>query len=78
MENAENLIGLIRGKNINPVEKDKLVWNATNDGSYSMKFNMDVMAGGIGAVSFPKIMVWNQLVPSKVHLIIESAQNCIL
>ena len=55
----ENLIGLIRGKNINPVEVDKVVWNATKDGSYIVKSNMDMLEGGTGAVSFPRRLVWN-------------------
>ena len=66
MKNVENLIGLIRGKNINPAEKDKLVWNAMKDGSYIVKSNMDVLEGGIAAVYFLRRLVWNQLVPSKV------------
>ena len=43
MENVENLIGLIRGKNSNAVEVPKLVWNATKNGSYTVKSNMDML-----------------------------------
>ena len=42
------------------------MWNATKDGSYTVKSNVDVLEGGIGVVSFPKRLVWNQPVPTKV------------
>ena len=73
MENVENLIGLIRGKNINPVEVDKLVCKVTKDGSYIVKSNMDMLEGGIGAISFPRRLVWNQLMPSKVGFFVWEA-----
>ena len=55
----EKLIGLIRGKNINPIEVDELVWNATKDGSYTVKSNMYILEGDTGVVSFPTGLVWN-------------------
>ena len=36
------------------------------DGSYTVKSNMDMLEGGIGDTSFPRRLVWNQLVHSKV------------
>ena len=66
MDNVESLIRRVRGIKINPVEEDKMVWKATTDGSYTVRSNLDVLEGGRGAEPFPKRLVWNQLVPTKV------------
>ena len=66
MDNVESLIGRVRGRKINPVVEDKMVWKATKDGSYIVRSNLDVLEGGRGAEPFPKRMVGNQLVPTKV------------
>ena len=50
-------IGLIRGKSINLIEVDNLVWNSMKAGSYTMKSNMDMLEGGRWAVSFPRRLV---------------------
>lgn len=39
---------------------------ATKDKSYTVKSNMNVLEGERAVVSFPKRLVWNQLVPIKV------------
>ena len=54
MENVESSIGRVRGKKINPVEEDKMVWKATKDGSYTVRYNLDVFEGGKGAEPFQK------------------------
>ena len=59
MDNVESLIGRVRGRKINPVEEDNMVWKATKDGSYTVRSNLDVLEGGRGAEPFPKRMVWN-------------------
>ena len=66
MDNVESLIGRVRGRKINPVEENKMVWKSTKDGSYTVRSNLDVLEGGRGAEPFPKRMVWNQLVPTKI------------
>ena len=66
MDIVESLIRRVRGRKINPVEEDKMVWKATKDGSYTVRSNLDVLEGGRGAEPFPKRMVWNRLVPTKV------------
>ena len=62
---------IYRGKNINQAEKDKMVWKVSKDGSYTVKSNMDVFEQGRGVVSFPKRLVWNQFVPTKVGFLFE-------
>ena len=66
MKSVEDFIRVMRDKRINPIEKDKLVWNFTKDGLYTVKSSIDVLEDGRGVDSFPKKFVWNQLVPTKV------------
>ena len=73
MENVESLITRVRGRKINLVEEYKMVWKATKDGSYTVKSNLYVLEGGRGAEPFPKRLVWNKLVPTKVGFFVWEA-----
>lgn len=72
-EMEKELIGIIRGKEFNTEEKDKMLWKANKEGSYTVESNMDQLEGGRGAVLFPKRLVWNELVPTKVGLFVWEA-----
>ena len=58
-------IGLIKNKKVRPLVDDRMVWVKAKDGLFSVKSLLDVLEGA-SAVPFPKKLIWNLCVSTKV------------
>ena len=62
---VERLLVIIRGRRINPLAEDCLLWKETKDGIFSVKSIYNILDSRRG-VQFPINIIWNPCVPTKV------------
>ena len=65
VEEVERLLLLIRGRRLNPLLEDRMLWKETKDGIFSVKSLYSALASR-RVVQFPNIIIWNPCVPTKV------------
>ncbi|RVX11584.1 LINE-1 retrotransposable element ORF2 protein [Vitis vinifera] len=62
---VERLLLIIRGRRLNPLLEDCLLWKETKDGIFSVKSLYGILDSRRG-VQFPINIIWNPCVPTKV------------
>ncbi|RVX23145.1 putative mitochondrial protein [Vitis vinifera] len=65
LEAVASLLSVLQGKRLNVGMEDRVVWNASKNGSFSVKSLYNTLDSG-GAVSFPWRIIWSPCVPTKV------------
>ncbi|RVW23454.1 putative ribonuclease H protein [Vitis vinifera] len=65
VEEVERLLVIIRGRRLNPLAEDCLLWKETKDGIFSVKSLYSILDSRRG-VQFPINIIWNPCVPTKV------------
>lgn len=70
---VENFIGMLWDKKVGPAKEDKLAGKASKDGLYSVRYNLDLLEGVRETGTFPKKLVWNQVIPTKVGFFVWEA-----
>ncbi|RVW50222.1 Threonine--tRNA ligase, mitochondrial 1 [Vitis vinifera] len=65
VEEVERLLVIIRGRRLNPLAEDCLLWKETKDGIFSVKSLYSILDSRSG-VQFPINIIWNPCVPTKV------------
>ena len=61
----ERLLLIIRGRRLNPLLEDCLLWKETKDGIFSVKSLYSTLVSR-RVVQFPINIIWNPCVPTKV------------
>ena len=62
---VERLLVIIRGRRLNPLAEDCLLWKETKDGIFSVKSLYSILDSRRG-VQFPINIIWNPCVPTKM------------
>ena len=65
LEAVASLLSVLQGKRLNVGMEDSVVWNASKNGSFSVKSLYNTLDSG-GAVPFPWRIIWSPCVPTKV------------
>ncbi|RVX20614.1 putative ribonuclease H protein [Vitis vinifera] len=65
LEAVVSLLSVLQGKRLNVGMEDRVVWNASKNGSFSVKSLYNTLDSG-GAVPFPWRIIWSPCVPTKV------------
>ncbi|RVW54967.1 Transposon TX1 uncharacterized 149 kDa protein [Vitis vinifera] len=65
LEAVASLLSVLQGKRLNVGMEDRVVWNASKNGSFSVKSLYNTLDSG-GAVPFPWRIIWSPCVPTKV------------
>ncbi|KAL6321191.1 hypothetical protein AAG906_015535 [Vitis piasezkii] len=65
LEAVTSLLSFLQGKRINVVMEDRVLWNASKNGIFSIKSLYNTLDSG-GAVPFPWRIIWSPCVPTKV------------
>ncbi|RVW99076.1 Transposon TX1 uncharacterized 149 kDa protein [Vitis vinifera] len=65
LEVVASLLSVLQGKRLNVGMEDKVVWNASKNGSFSVKSLYNTLDSG-GAVPFPWRIIWSPCMPTKV------------
>ncbi|RVW24664.1 putative ribonuclease H protein [Vitis vinifera] len=65
LEAVASLLSVLQGKRLNAGLEDRVVWNASKNGIFSVKSLYNTLDSG-GAVSFPWRIIWSPCVPTKV------------
>ena len=65
VEEVERLLLIIQGKRLNADLEDRMVWNETKDGIFSVKSCFNSLDHS-SAVPFPWRIIWSTFVPTKV------------
>ncbi|RVW71616.1 hypothetical protein CK203_052673 [Vitis vinifera] len=60
-----SLLSVLQGKRLNVGMEDRVVWNASKNGIFSVKSLYNTLDSG-GAVPFPWRIIWSACVPTKV------------
>ena len=62
---VERLLLTIRGRRLNPLLEDRMLWKETTNGIFSVKSLYNVLASR-RVNQFPNSMIWSPCVPTKV------------
>ncbi|RVX03362.1 hypothetical protein CK203_019838 [Vitis vinifera] len=65
LEAVASLLSVLQGKRLNVGMEDRVVWNASKNGIFSVKSLYNTLDSG-GAVPFPWRIIWSPCVPTKV------------
>ncbi|RVX04211.1 Calcium-dependent protein kinase 15 [Vitis vinifera] len=65
LEVVASLLSVLQGKRLNVGMEDRVVWNASKNGIFSVKSLYNTLDSG-GAVPFPWRIIWSPCVPTKV------------
>ncbi|RVW77035.1 Guanine nucleotide exchange factor SPIKE 1 [Vitis vinifera] len=65
LEAVASLLSVLQGKRLNVGMEDSVVWNASKNGSFSVKSLYNTLDSG-GAVPFPWRIIWSPCVPTKL------------
>ncbi|RVW49018.1 Transposon TX1 uncharacterized 149 kDa protein [Vitis vinifera] len=65
LEAVASLLSVLQGKRLNVGLEDRVVWNASKNGIFSVKSLYNTLDSG-GAVPFPWRIIWSPCVPTKV------------
>ena len=65
LDQVYSLLSTIQEKMVFPEEKDKLMWNPSKDGCFSVKSLYGVLEGRREGL-FPRKMIWNSCLHTKV------------
>ncbi|WJZ82701.1 hypothetical protein VitviT2T_002436 [Vitis vinifera] len=65
VEEVERLLLTIRGRRLNPLLEDRMLWKETTNGIFSVKSLYNVLASR-RVDQFPNSMIWSPCVPTKV------------
>ncbi|RVW66266.1 LINE-1 retrotransposable element ORF2 protein [Vitis vinifera] len=69
LEAVASLLSVLQGKRLNVGMEDRVVWNASKNGSFSVKSLYNTLDSG-GAVPFPWRIIWSPCVPTKVGFLL--------
>ncbi|RVW40940.1 hypothetical protein CK203_076958 [Vitis vinifera] len=65
LEAVASLLSFLQGKRLNVGMEDRVLWNASKNGIFSVKSLYNTLDSG-GAVPFPWRIIWSPCVPTKV------------